>query len=258
MKVKDQFLEFSTFNLHNDIQVGFWEDKWFGNVPLKDQYPCLYNITRKKHLSIASGFSSVPLNITFRRALVGDKLLKWNELVARIAFVQLDDRQDSIKWSLSKQGSFNVQSMYKNLVNQIHLSSNKELWKLKLPLKIKIFMWFLLKGVILTKDNLLKIHWRGDHRCCFLTITKIQHLFFDCHVARYVWRIFTMAFGLRPPKDIADFCGVWLNQVDQRIRSQICVGISASFWSIWLCRNDVTFDGKILYSYLQVIFRATY
>jgi hypothetical protein len=67
-----------------------------------------------------------------------------------------------------------------------------------------------------------------------------------------------MAFGLRPRKDIADLCGVWLNQVDQHIRSQICVGISAFFWSIWLCRNDVTFDGKRLYSYLQVIFRATY
>jgi hypothetical protein len=47
MKVKDQFLEFSTFNLHNGTHVRFWEDKWFGNVPLKDQYPCLYNITEK-------------------------------------------------------------------------------------------------------------------------------------------------------------------------------------------------------------------
>jgi hypothetical protein len=47
MKVKYQFLEFSTFNLHNGTHVRFWEDKWFGNVPLKDQYPCLYNITEK-------------------------------------------------------------------------------------------------------------------------------------------------------------------------------------------------------------------
>jgi hypothetical protein len=108
----------------------------------------VYITSPGKHLSVASAFSSVPLNISFRRALVGDKLLKWNELVTIIAFVQLDDCQDSIKWSLSKQGSFNVQSMYKNLVNQIYLPSNKALWKLKLPLKIKIFMWFLLKGVI--------------------------------------------------------------------------------------------------------------
>jgi hypothetical protein len=98
----------------------------------------------------------------------------------------------------------------KKLVNQIHLPSNKALWKLKLPLKIKIFMWFLLKGVILTKDNLLKRHWRGDHRCCFCDNNEtIQHMFFDCHVARFVWRIFTMTFGLRPPKDIAYYveCG---------------------------------------------------
>jgi hypothetical protein len=39
----------------------------------------------------------------------------------------------------------------------------------------------------------------------------IQHLFFDCHVAMFVWTIFTVAFGLQPPKDITDLCGVWLN-----------------------------------------------
>ena len=32
----------------------------------------------------------------------------------------------------------------------------------------------------------------------------IQHLFFDCHVARFVWRALTMSFGLQPPKDIAE------------------------------------------------------
>jgi hypothetical protein len=33
---------------------------------------------------------------------------------------------------------------------------NKSVWKLKRPLKIKVFDWFVLKGVILTKYNLLK------------------------------------------------------------------------------------------------------
>lgn len=32
----------------------------------------------------------------------------------------------------------------------------KFLWKIKIPLKIKIFVWFLLKDVVLTKDNLQK------------------------------------------------------------------------------------------------------
>lgn len=61
MKVKNDFLDFSTFNLHNGTQARFWEDKWFGNVPLKVQYPCLYNITRKKHIIVANASSSIPL-----------------------------------------------------------------------------------------------------------------------------------------------------------------------------------------------------
>lgn len=35
-------------------------------------------------------------------------------------------------------------------------------WKAKLPLKIKIFLWYLKWGVILTKDNLVKRRWKGD------------------------------------------------------------------------------------------------
>jgi hypothetical protein len=59
------------------------------------------------------------------------------------------------------QGSFSVQSTYKNLVNELAMPLNKEVWKLKLPLKVKVFIWFFLKGVILTKDNLVKHNWRG-------------------------------------------------------------------------------------------------
>ncbi|WVZ51651.1 hypothetical protein U9M48_002773 [Paspalum notatum var. saurae] len=72
--------------------------------------------------------------------------------------------------------------MYKFLVNQMALPLNKFLWKLRLPLKIKIFNWLVHKEVILTKDNLLKRRWKGDDRCCFCDNKEtVQHLFFDCN-----------------------------------------------------------------------------
>jgi len=43
----------------------------------------------------------------------------------RIAFVQLDDQRDSIKWSLSKLGSFTIQLMYEHLVNQLAFASKQ-------------------------------------------------------------------------------------------------------------------------------------
>jgi hypothetical protein len=41
------------------------------------------------------------------------------------------------------------------------LNLRKYIWKMKVLLKIKIFMWFLHQKVILTKDNLAKRNWTG-------------------------------------------------------------------------------------------------
>jgi hypothetical protein len=60
----------------------------------------------------------------------------------------------------------------------INTSSLMTSWWVKLPLKIKIFLWFLKKGVILTKDNLAKRNWQGSKYCCFCSnFETIQHMF---------------------------------------------------------------------------------
>jgi len=64
MKVKDTFLNHGSFHLNDGNQIRFWEDKWIGNHTLREQYPDLYNIVRKKHATVASVFSRVPLNVS--------------------------------------------------------------------------------------------------------------------------------------------------------------------------------------------------
>lgn len=62
-----------------------------------------------QHLFSSKCFYFSPLNISFKVALlVGENLLKWDDLVMRIAFVQMDDYGNSIKWSLPKLGSFTI------------------------------------------------------------------------------------------------------------------------------------------------------
>jgi hypothetical protein len=41
--------------------------------PLMKQFPVLYNIVRRKHQIVAQVLTTSPLNVSFRRALVGDK-----------------------------------------------------------------------------------------------------------------------------------------------------------------------------------------
>jgi hypothetical protein len=48
---------------------------------LKEQYPNLYNIARKKNATISDIFSTRPLNISFRRNLMDDNLQSWHNMV---------------------------------------------------------------------------------------------------------------------------------------------------------------------------------
>ena len=48
MKVKRDFLRFGKFMMRDGAQIRFWEDKWLEEAPLREQYPCLYNIVRNK------------------------------------------------------------------------------------------------------------------------------------------------------------------------------------------------------------------
>ena len=71
MKVKNTFLNLGSWTVNNGEQVRFWEDKWLGNYSFKDRYLSLYSIVRRRNSSIAYVMSTVPLNVSFRRALVG-------------------------------------------------------------------------------------------------------------------------------------------------------------------------------------------
>jgi hypothetical protein len=74
IKVNESFLDLGRFQLGNGQNISFWEDRWLGNSTLKELYPSLFAITSKKHISVASIFNTVPLNISFRRGLVGNNL----------------------------------------------------------------------------------------------------------------------------------------------------------------------------------------
>jgi hypothetical protein len=259
MKVKDTFLGLGSFILKEGKQIRFWEDVWIGNQPFKVQYPSLYNLVCKKSDTVANVFETIPLNISFRRALVGHNLVSWHSLVSRLVNIQLTNEKDVLKWNLTSSGLFSVKSMYGALLNNPQVFYNKALWKLKVPLKIKIFMWYLIKGVVLTKDNLAKRNWHGNKKCVFCTANEsIQHLFIDCHFAKFVWRLVQWCFGLSKPRSVRNIFGAWLTGVPLKTKKLIITGASAACWAIWISRNDLVFNKTTMLTSLQVLFRMTH
>jgi hypothetical protein len=80
----------------------------------------------------------------------------WTKIWSLVEAFQLSDNPDRIMWKWDKKGKFTIKSMYNALTegdNGVYL---RQIWKGKIPPKIKFFMWLLSNGVVLTKYNMLK------------------------------------------------------------------------------------------------------
>jgi hypothetical protein len=97
----------------------------------------------------------------------------------------------------------------------------KFLWKSKLSQKIKVFFWLVIRNKILTKDNLKKRNWKGSDECCSCGGMKsIDHLFFKCSVAIFVWRVVQIALNLDYiPKNIDEICDSWMKKLKTKFQT---------------------------------------
>ena len=143
MEINDLFLSKGIYKIQSGSQVRFWEDVWIRDKTLREMYPS--NIVRRKDETVASILSSTPLNISFRRGLSGDKLKQWTELVGKVTSIELNNENDIFEWNLNKQQRYTVKSLYLNLMLNEGTPSSCFAWKIRVPLKIKIFLWFLKK-----------------------------------------------------------------------------------------------------------------
>jgi hypothetical protein len=159
-----------------------------------------------------------PLNISFRRALVDNNIREWLGLVAQISQVQFKEGSDFFKWNLTKSGLFIIQSLYHHLIDKHPPFQHRKIWKMRIPLKIKIFLWFLQKWVVLTKDNLARKNWKGSQKCISRNRNEnIQHLFLDCPFAKTIWRIIFFATNLKTNLDLLAICLVLGLIISQKV-----------------------------------------
>jgi hypothetical protein len=122
-------------------------------TPWKNNTPNLYNIAQKKSATVDEIFSTRTLNVSFRRSLVADNLHSWHHLIMRLANIHLRERWDIVPYS-------------------------SYLWKIKIPLKINVFLWLLYRETILTNDNLVKRNWHKNQCVAFVIIMKPYNISF--------------------------------------------------------------------------------
>ena len=92
---------------------------------------------------------------------------------------------------------------------------------------------------------------------CHLPET-IQHLYFDCYYAKFLWRAIHILYGIVPPTSINVLFDSWSKQWNKNLNMLLLTAASALLWALWISRNEIVFDKCKPKSLLQVLFRGTH
>jgi hypothetical protein len=72
----------------------------------------------------------------------------------------------------------------------------KKLWKCKVPLKVKIFLWQAMQNRIQTSQQLKSKKWKGRDACTVCGASEdADHLLFLCPMAKFAWAFLSEALG---------------------------------------------------------------
>jgi hypothetical protein len=139
-------------------QTSFWRDTWVCDSPLKDKFPRLFDICNETGTTVEQ-VASHNWHLSYRRWLNEELQCQHRKLKDVLVSFAVNNEKDRPKWSWENSGIFSVKSTYAHLCRNERGAHYNLIWKAKLPLKIKIWLWLIEHNAILTKDNLAKRNW---------------------------------------------------------------------------------------------------
>jgi hypothetical protein len=161
-------------------------------------------------------------------------------------------------WKLNQSGQFTTKSLYREMVfGGIKDIKLQELWKSSIPLKIKVFMWLMLKGRIQAAKQLKKMNWSGSLLCKLCGAEEdVDHIIFRCPPAQFLWCCYRDVFHWDMiPTSRSDLLDLIQNQ--RGVRNRILWYLfAAGAWAIWLVRNDWVFNDKLLNNAVSLPYKA--
>jgi hypothetical protein len=131
------------------------------------------------------------------------------------------------------------------------------IWKAKIPLKIKIFLWQVCNDKIQSAEQLKKRNWEGPIECKMCgQIESKEHIFVDCALARYGWNVFRDVLAWSSTPDSLEELSSKLVEGNERENGNFIYIFGSLAWSLRLLRNDLIFNNLVALSPDVCIFRT--
>nr|GEV88090.1 RNA-directed DNA polymerase, eukaryota, reverse transcriptase zinc-binding domain protein [Tanacetum cinerariifolium] len=163
------------------------------NTTLKHKYPRLYALELNKNIEVAAKLAQTSLVCSFRRKpRSGVEHSQLVDLLAKIEGVSLGVMNDRWRCALEGSGDFSVVYVRK-LIDDRRLSvvSSKTRWIKAMPIKVNVHAWKVRLDCLPTRLNISRRGMDVESILCpifGIAVESSRHLFFDCHVAKDIFR----------------------------------------------------------------------
>ena len=240
-------------------KVKFWEDRWICNEQsLAEKYPRLYLISSQQQQLI--GQMGEHINSTWEWRFSWRRSLFDSEIDLAITFLSEVEGQsihhhgaDSWEWVADQSGIYSTQSAYEVLLEEAAVESIEEcfevLWKIRIPSKVAVFAWRLLRDRLPTKSNLRDRQVQIlDMTCPFCRRVEedASHLFIHCSKIQPLWWDSMSWINLKGalPLSIKHLFMQYsfLQDASSRNRRWQYWWLAIT-WSTWQLRNKILFSG---------------
>jgi hypothetical protein len=222
-------------------KIRFWEDCWFGTSPLSIQFWEIYSVCNENCQTISEVWDGCRLKLTFRRNFSLKMMEQWYALESIAWGIGLSSDIDSLLWTYSNSGVYLTRLLYAIInfrgVQPIHVPA---IWKLILPPRVHVFTWLVMNNKIISRDNLKKRNLNKHETCVFCSCNEsVQHLFFDCIVAKLIWNELADFFGKPIGANLDFIAHYWVANKSIFALNSICIVV---LWFIWRLGNDIIFN----------------
>ncbi|KAK1283506.1 hypothetical protein QJS10_CPB21g01142 [Acorus calamus] len=247
----------------NGASVHFWKDRWSGVEKLCDLVPDIYRLANKKEGTVGEfyqledGAWSIELS---RARLTVDETRQFTVLLERLGLHNLHaSEEDQYRWKFKRSGMHSVKSAYNRWSTEQAGGSRPsakfaQTWRPKIPLKIKVFVWFLFLERLMTRAY--RARWAPeDSTVCALcsgATETAEHLFCTCEVAREFWSLVGRFTGLQTTFHTVEelwAAGKAMKRANDNSMAAVVSQsiVPAGAWTIWKTRNEAIFKGTRVY-----------
>jgi hypothetical protein len=124
--------------------------------------------------------------LLFRRYFGLLEAVEWDNLMRELS--STSEGVKEVAWCMEPSRAYSARSMYLRLLQGATVTHFKEVWRTRVPPRIRVFLWQLIRGKLPCSDQVAKRNGPLNGECSLCReLEDCNHIFFNCSLAQFMW-----------------------------------------------------------------------